>query len=496
MIVDAHTHLFSHSFYQMLFKQKHAREGTDAELRDMLTPLGLELPTADPVEHAARWVREMDANGVDRMVLFTSLPGEQNAVAAVVRSNRERFFGYTMVNPHAPDALTIARRDIIERGLQGFELFPAMHRFDPSDEKLLYPFYELAAQLAVPVFCHVGILRVKLRERLGLRSPFDARHSNPVLLDRAATDHPKVNFIIPHFGCGYLREAAFLGVQSQNVHIDTSSSNDWFKLLEHPVSLARALQLCLEAFGSDRILFGTDSSVLPRGYRKDILATLIAAFDEVKLDTDSRAKILGGNITRLLSARAFDFSACYARNETPWDSGRPCPELLRVLNSGQLSGKTVLEIGCGTGTNAIELARRGFKVTAIDPVPQAIEAAREKAAQSGIAVDFRVADAIKDDLGGPYDILFDRGVYHFLRRVDVAAFQVMAQRVTRPGSFYFSLSGNAKEQTEYGPPRVHEHELRAELGTLFDVVELRETQFDTNSPDFRPLAWAALMRRK
>ena len=300
MIFDAHAHLFSRAFYGMLWKQKHGTDASEADLKGFLAPLALELPPADPGEHAARIVKELDANKIDRTVLFTSLPGEQTAVAAAARGFPERLVGYTMANPLAPNALETARRDLTELGLRGLELFPAMHRFDPSDEKLVYPFYKLAADLNAPVFVHVGILRVKLRERLGLKSPFDARFSNPALLHRAAVDHEKVKFIIPHFGCGYLREAVFLGYQCANVFIDTSSSNDWLKLLEQPVTLTRALQLCLEAFGPDRILFGTDTSVLPRGYRADVLNALRAAMDELKLDEVSHAKILGGNMSRLI----------------------------------------------------------------------------------------------------------------------------------------------------------------------------------------------------
>src|SRR5882672_9952428 len=118
-----------------------------------------------------------------------------------------------------------------------------------------------------------------------------------------------------------------------------------------------------------------------------------------------------------------DFAERYANGETPWDSGRPSEELLRILDAGKLTGKTVLEIGCGTGTNAIELARRGFQVTAIDLFEQAITEARKKAREAKVKIDFRVADCLKDDLGGPYEILFDRGVYHGLREVNLKKFQ-------------------------------------------------------------------------
>jgi SAM-dependent methyltransferase len=191
-----------------------------------------------------------------------------------------------------------------------------------------------------------------------------------------------------------------------------------------------------------------------------------------------------------------DFAERYAHGEIPWDSGKPSAELLRVLDAGKLTGKTILEIGCGTGTNAVALAQRGFEVTATDIVAQAIETARRKARVAGLTVDFRVADVLQDDLGGPYDILFDRGVYHCLRTVDLKAFQEFLKRATHVGSWWLSLAGNAKEDTDPGPPVVSEQEIRAELGSLFDVVELSEFRFATNESDFRPLGWSILMRRK
>lgn len=300
MIFDAHTHLFGRWYYAALWKQKHGSEPGDQDLFCMLKHAGLVLPPTDPAEHAAMIVNQMRGHGVDRAVLFTSLPGEQFAVAAACRASSGRLIGYTMVNPRAADALNLARRDLTDLGLRGIELFPAMHRFDPSDESLAYPFYELAAKLGSPVFVHVGLLRVKLREKLGLACPYDMRYSDPLRLHRAAADHPKVNFILPHFGCGHLREAAMLGAACANVHIDTSSSNDWMKLMPEPLTLERALAVCLEAFGPDRILFGTDSSVLPRGYRYDVKESLELAMEAVELGAEERGKIMGGNLAKLL----------------------------------------------------------------------------------------------------------------------------------------------------------------------------------------------------
>lgn len=194
--------------------------------------------------------------------------------------------------------------------------------------------------------------------------------------------------------------------------------------------------------------------------------------------------------------REFDFNERYAKGETPWDTGRPCPELLRVLDAGKLPGKTALEIGCGTGINAIELARRGYAVTAVDLVEQAVQVARKRAGEAKVTIDFRVADVLKDDLGGPYDVIFDRGVYHVLRLIDFPAFQKVLKRISHPGTRWFSLAGNANEkESEQGPPVIHEHEIRSELEPLFEILELSEFRFELNQADLQPLGWSILARR-
>ena len=191
------------------------------------------------------------------------------------------------------------------------------------------------------------------------------------------------------------------------------------------------------------------------------------------------------------------FAGRYASGETPWDTAAPEPELVRALDAGLLAGRTALEFGCGTGANAVELARRGFEVTAVDLVPQAIETAKSRARDAGVSIDFRVADVLADDFGQAYDVLFDRGAYHCIRKDGVDRFRAFLARVTRPGTQWLCLAGNANENMDgEGPPRVHEREIREEVGDLFDIIDLREVRIGTSQEGFRPLFWAALMRRK
>lgn len=185
----------------------------------------------------------------------------------------------------------------------------------------------------------------------------------------------------------------------------------------------------------------------------------------------------------------------YETGTARWDTGVPNPELVRVIGAGLLPGRTVLEFGCGTGTNAVEMARRGYRVTAIDIVDLPIERAREKARNAHVAVDFRVGDLTTADLGGPYDILFDSGVYHGIRLRDLAAFQKTLAKVSRTGTRWLSIAGNAKDPDPNGPPVVSEDEFRAELGPLFRFLEVREFR-PTLRDNLRPLFWSILMERR
>src|SRR5262249_26769783 len=69
----------------------------------------------------------------------------------------------------------------------------------------------------------------------------------------------------------------------------------------------------------------------------------------------------------------------YASGEPlPWDTGMPDPMLVEMIESCAIAPGRALEVGCGTGTNAIYLAQHGFEVTGVDISPLAVENARAK----------------------------------------------------------------------------------------------------------------------
>jgi len=194
-----------------------------------------------------------------------------------------------------------------------------------------------------------------------------------------------------------------------------------------------------------------------------------------------------------------DWDSRYVSGNIPWDTGRPSTELVSVLDEEHIAPCSAIDLGCGTGTNAVYLASLGFEVTAVDVSPTAIDRCRMRRASTDVRIRCLVADLLNptEDIGGPYEFFFDRGCFHILRRTSVDRTLQTLEQITAPGSVGLVLTGNAKEPMHPGPPVLTEEELRTELGTLFDIVKLREIRFDAvKEGDPMPLGWSCLVRRR
>ena len=85
-------------------------------------------------------------------------------------------------------------------------------------------------------------------------------------------------------------------------------------------------------------------------------------------------------------------------------------------------GSTILDMGCGTGRHAIELARRGYRVTGVDLSAGMLQRAREAAQQAGVDVTFVQADATAYRADTPFDaaICLCEGAFGLLGAADDA----------------------------------------------------------------------------
>ena len=298
-VADAHAHLFSYAFFQTLAGQR----GQPERVEELVNELGWEVPPKDNSELATRWVRELDLHCVARSVLMSSVPGDEQSATEIVHARPDRFYGYFMFNPLAPDARAQALRAFDQFGLKGLCLFPAMHHFSVQDARL-DPIYELASERPdVVIFVHAGVLTVGVRNKLGLVSKFDMSFSNPMDLHRVAMEYPKAKFVIPHFGAGFFREVLMLGDLVENVYLDTSSSNSWIKYLLPETTLEEVFRKALEIYGPGRLLFGTDSSFFPRGWNHSVFDAQTSVLKNLGVEEGAVRAILGGNLTRLMEGR-------------------------------------------------------------------------------------------------------------------------------------------------------------------------------------------------
>jgi predicted TIM-barrel fold metal-dependent hydrolase len=289
-VADAHVHFFSRKFFSALGSQA----GKTAE--QVADTAGWVLPPEDPAELGRAWAAELDGHGVRHAALIASMPGDEASVESALAEYPDRFFGFFMVNPLEEGALE--RVQIALRcGLHAVCLFPGMHRYPMSDARAEAVIKAAADSGGRAVFVHCGVLTVGIRKKLGLPSPFDMRFSNPLELHSLALRYPRLKFVLPHFGGGYLREALMLADLCPNVYLDTSSSNSWMRY--EGLDLKTIFRRALDVVGAQRLLFGTDSSYFPRGWNYSIFEAQTRAMLDLGISTADARMIIGENLPRL-----------------------------------------------------------------------------------------------------------------------------------------------------------------------------------------------------
>ena len=137
----------------------------------------------------------------------------------------------------------------------------------------------------------------------------------------------------------------------------------------------------------------------------------------------------------LFNRKRWKFVRQYRREQTPWDTNITPPEVMEFIRDTP-PGKA-LDLGCGTGTNVITLAGRGWQATGVDFVPKAIHMARKKAAAAGLSIDFHVADVTNlSFLTTSYNYILDIGCLFTLKKEDRQAYANSIFRLLEPKGWY------------------------------------------------------------
>jgi len=132
--------------------------------------------------------------------------------------------------------------------------------------------------------------------------------------------------------------------------------------------------------------------------------------------------------------RKLFFAVWYWRNP-PWDTNQTPPELEEFIDTHP-PGRA-LDLGCGTGTNVITLAKRGWNVTGVDFIPKAIRVARRKADRQELNVNLQIGDVTKlNGLSGNFDLIYDIGCFHSLDPSGMQAYRNNIEDLLKPGGTF------------------------------------------------------------
>ncbi len=137
------------------------------------------------------------------------------------------------------------------------------------------------------------------------------------------------------------------------------------------------------------------------------------------------------------------YRTAYFLHINVWDRAQP-PSVLVDLIEGPAPLPTgrALDLGCGSGTESIYLARHGWEVTGVDLTPRALTIARRRAARAGVRPRFLLGDTtrLRDaGVGEGYNLLIDYGCYHTLPHDRREAYVEGVSEAAAPGATFLLL---------------------------------------------------------
>jgi len=188
----------------------------------------------------------------------------------------------------------------------------------------------------------------------------------------------------------------------------------------------------------------------------------------------------------------------YLTGDLPWDRPTASEHLAWVIEAFGIAPGKAVDIGCGTGTNVIYLASKGFDATGADIASDAVDKARAKAASAGADCTFAAVNFLEEPVpGGPFAFAFDRGCFH---SVDAGAaratFAKNVATLLEEGGLWLSIIGSTDTPPrEMGPPQVSAREVTQAVEEHFEILLLQASCF-SNGEEETYNAWRCVMRKR
>lgn len=182
----------------------------------------------------------------------------------------------------------------------------------------------------------------------------------------------------------------------------------------------------------------------------------------------------------------------FSFRRSPWDTGVSPPELKAFLSSTDPGN--ALDVGCGTGTNLLTMARSGWDVVGVDIAWLSVLQARAKLRKANITARVVHGNVSgKLDFSIPFDFILDIGCYHSLSPRGRLGYHENIQKWLKPGGTYLMY---AHKRT----PQQDQHGITPQDLDAFQTFLSLQWQEDSREkrPDGgggRPSTWARFVRK-
>jgi SAM-dependent methyltransferase len=180
----------------------------------------------------------------------------------------------------------------------------------------------------------------------------------------------------------------------------------------------------------------------------------------------------------MMSWRRILYNLMYRFGTPRWDTNITPPEVVAVIEGdAALPAGRALDLGCGTGTNVIYLARHGWKAIGVDFSPVAIQQARQKAKDipGATFIEGDVSQLSHLGIEGPFDFVLDIGCFHGLPAQTRQAYAEEVARATRPGAL-FMIWAIASDRRPFlpGVPAMRDREIAEHFGQDFVLERVQQ----------------------
>ena len=193
-----------------------------------------------------------------------------------------------------------------------------------------------------------------------------------------------------------------------------------------------------------------------------------------------------------------DWDSYYQENNVekmPWYEKNLDPDLEFEIKSRNLYSGKFLDLGTGPGTQAIQLAKRGFNTTGSDLSKNAIDKAKKLSKEVNFVTDDFLNSKLPDK---EFDFILDRGCFHVFDIAQRPSYVNQIKRILGEDGIFFIKCMSSEEKNlpdDKGPHKLSQEELKDVFSNDFKVESIKDTVYH-GTLDPLPKALFAVMTRR